>query len=190
LIAVYQPHEPAWQELTDYMDGLLRWERIDVRLLFGNLLASTLAVAAMPMLYGMRRVAIRRHHGPQLRDLREFANADPETLIAELRADAEGLDEEAQSYEPDDASLVPEQPAWFHILGVLPSAGAEEIKLAYKALVKQNHPDRVHGLSPQLRAFAEQETRKLNAAYEEAIASLRWGGRGAGSVRRSESVQD
>jgi DnaJ-domain-containing protein 1 len=47
-------------------------------------------------------------------------------------------------------------------------ASIEEIKDAYKALVKQNHPDQVHNTSSVFRELAEAETKKLNAAYAEA----------------------
>jgi DnaJ-class molecular chaperone len=57
-------------------------------------------------------------------------------------------------------------------LGVSHSATMDEIKLAYKARIKQNHPDRVREMSPMFRELAEAETKKLNAAYEEALMSV------------------
>ncbi|MET0669838.1 MAG: J domain-containing protein [Xanthobacteraceae bacterium] len=60
------------------------------------------------------------------------------------------------------------QRTWFAVLGVSPLASIEEIKDAYKALVKQNHPDQVHNTSSVFRELAEAETKKLNAAYAEA----------------------
>jgi DnaJ domain len=174
LIASYEPQQPSWQAFARDLDVLLLWNPVDYRLLFGNLLASGLVLAAMPMLYGIGRVAIRKNHGAQLRDLREFAEKDPEMLIAELPADDERLDEERVSDELYEAPpLVAAEAAWFDTLGVSPSASLGEIKHAYKLLVKQNHPDRVHGMSPQFRELAERETTKLNIAYDEAMASLR-----------------
>jgi hypothetical protein len=41
-------------------------------------------------------------------------------------------------------------------------------------LLKQNHPDRVHNMSLAFRRLAESETKKLNIAYAEALASLRY----------------
>ena len=37
-------------------------------------------------------------------------------------------------------------------------------------LIKQNHPDRVHGMSPAFRELAEAETKRINVAYQEALA--------------------
>jgi hypothetical protein len=172
-MVVYQPYHP-WRNVADDLNDLLLWEPVDFHLLLGNLLAASLALAAMPTLYGIRRVTLRREHRLQVRDLREFAKADPDVLIAQLRPDEPRLDEGWRADEGIEASLVPaEEAAWFDVLGVSPSASLEQVKQAYRLLVKQNHPDRVHGMSPQFHALAERETRKLNDAYEEAVASLR-----------------
>jgi DnaJ domain len=174
LIAIYQPDQPSWQKVVNHPYGLLLWNPVDFRVLFGNLLASSLALAAMPMLYSIRHVTIRRNHKLQLRDLRAFAEKDPDMLISELRANEASFDEEAQSHKKYDACpVMAEEATWFDVLGVSPSASLEEIKHAYKVLVKQSHPDRVHGMLPQFRDLAERETSKLNIAYEKAIASLR-----------------
>jgi hypothetical protein len=173
LIAVYQPGHP-WQDLADDLSELLLWQPFDVHLLAGSLLASGMVLATMPMLYGIRRVALGRHHGPQVRDLREFAGVDPDMLISQLPPNEPQFDEEAWTDQGYEAALVPaEHAAWFDILGVSPSASLDQVKQAYRLLVKQNHPDRVHGMSQQFQELAERETSKLNNAYEEAIASLR-----------------
>ena len=64
-----------------------------------------------------------------------------------------------------------EQRAWFAVLGVSPFASIDEIKDAYKALVKRDHPDRVHNMSSVFKELAETETKKLNAAYAEALSA-------------------
>ena len=60
----------------------------------------------------------------------------------------------------------------FSILGVPRSATIDEVKQAYKIKVKQSHPDLVREMSPSFQQLAETETKKLNAAYQEALLSL------------------
>ena len=72
---------------------------------------------------------------------------------------------------PHDAGEGGEEPGWFAVLGLPPSATLAEIKEAYKHLIKQNHPDLLHGMSPALRRLAEAETKRINAAYQQALLS-------------------
>ncbi|HEX8765489.1 MAG TPA: J domain-containing protein, partial [Candidatus Acidoferrum sp.] len=60
---------------------------------------------------------------------------------------------------------------WIRILGVSESATIEEVKEAYKTLIKQNHPDRVQGMSQAFKKLAEVETKKINAAYRQALSA-------------------
>ena len=53
------------------------------------------------------------------------------------------------------------------MLGLLPSATAEEVKAAYHKLAKQYHPDLFH--DPDEQAVAEQRLTAINLAYREAI---------------------
>jgi TPR repeat protein len=57
---------------------------------------------------------------------------------------------------------------WWMILGTLEDATMETAKQAYRSKMKQYHPDRVVGLGPELVQLAEQKTRELNAAIEQA----------------------
>ncbi len=54
--------------------------------------------------------------------------------------------------------------AYYAALEVSPNASFEEIKRAYKMLIKKYHPDRF-GQDPQKRPHAETVTRELNEAY-------------------------
>ena len=66
----------------------------------------------------------------------------------------------------------PAGPPWWEILRVPRSASLREVIAAYRDGISKNHPDKVAHLSDKLRQVAEQETRRLNAAYEEAKRTL------------------
>lgn len=65
----------------------------------------------------------------------------------------------------------------YDILGVKETATDEEVKAAYKAMVKKYHPDR-HANNP-LGDLAEDKLRQVNAAYDE-ITAQRSGKSGGG----------
>ena len=56
----------------------------------------------------------------------------------------------------------------YRVLGVEPTAEVKAIKLAYRRLMSQHHPDKLvsRGLPESMRANAEQRTREIRAAYE------------------------
>ena len=59
--------------------------------------------------------------------------------------------------------------AWHEVLQVSASASQEEIHAAYKTLIRQYHPDKVASLGPELKALAEEKSKAINAAYQEAL---------------------
>ncbi len=59
--------------------------------------------------------------------------------------------------DPDDPYLV---------LGVPETATPAEIRAAFKAQMKLNHPDKVSHLSPALQAFAQEQVLRIKDAYE------------------------
>jgi hypothetical protein len=73
---------------------------------------------------------------------------------------ASGVDQDEEAYEDEP---------WHEVLGVSPEATPDEIKQAYRQRIKQYHPDRVSGLGEKLKALAEIETQKLNAAKDEGL---------------------
>jgi hypothetical protein len=143
-----------------------RWEEIRAPMLYANWLAAGLMLATLPAVYLYRRVEFSREYRMQLRLCRQFAAADPDRLVQELYS--------------EDASDTPLQPSdritlertCFDVLGLSPMATIEEVKEAYRERVKQNHPDRVQGMSTAFTALAETETKKLNAAYQDALLAL------------------
>jgi FtsZ-interacting cell division protein ZipA len=67
------------------------------------------------------------------------------------------------------------QTEWWSVLEVTPSASKDEIVRNYRRKIQQCHPDRVAGLAPGFVRLAEETTKRLNGAYEQAIRSCRQG---------------
>ena len=73
----------------------------------------------------------------------------------------------------------------YEILGVSPTASDEEIKKAYKSLVKKYHPDKYR--DSDLADLATEKMKEINAAYEEIQKMRAGGGTGANSGTGSSS---
>jgi DnaJ-domain-containing protein 1 len=73
--------------------------------------------------------------------------------------------------EPQDTPTKFDESArtWDQVLGVLPEAGTDDIKRAYKVLMSQYHPDKVATLGDELKALAETKSKAITAAYREAM---------------------
>ena len=63
-------------------------------------------------------------------------------------------------------------PSPFHVLGLTDAATSDEIKTAYRTIVRENHPDqlRARGLPDEAVALAENRIRAANTAYETLTA--------------------
>jgi hypothetical protein len=187
LVAIFQFEHLTWvDEVRANLDTLLFWKPLDESVLYANWIAAVSGAAAAPFLYFGRRAKLLSDHRQQIRNLKEFATTDPDQLIdqrQENRAEQEAdLKSDQASAEPKAREESAEQPAafeapidnsWHVVLGVSRWATAEEVRQAYKAQIKQIHPDRVHGMSSIFRELAEAETKRLNIAYEEALMSVR-----------------
>jgi hypothetical protein len=144
----------------------LVWFPLDQSLFQANAVGACLAAFAVPLLYLLRWAAFRRELGLEFCVLRELAVATPDQEIDQIGADP---------YRTTSVGFGrPEQAVdeWFTVLGVSPLATVEQVREAYKTLIKQSHPDLVQGLSPAIKRFAETETKRINAAYREAVAAL------------------
>jgi len=73
------------------------------------------------------------------------------------------------SKQPYDFTDEKKSESWFDILEVDSMATLEDIKLAYKKKVSQYHPDKVSALGPEFTPIAEEKTKQINAAYNEAL---------------------
>ena len=67
---------------------------------------------------------------------------------------------------------------WWVVLGVAPSACKDEIVRKYRHKIKQCHPDRLAGLTPELLELAEEQTKALNRAYANAMRARGYSQRG------------
>lgn len=76
----------------------------------------------------------------------------------------------------------PEQPAppdtggtrkpWYEVLQVPAYASLDEVKLAYRRRITEYHPDKTSGLGDELRKLAEEKTKLINTAYDEALRAF------------------
>ncbi len=67
-------------------------------------------------------------------------------------------------YNPPPPPTPSPEAAYYAALELPANASFEEIKRAYKMLMKKYHPDRFHN-EPQKKQYAEAVTQKLNEAY-------------------------
>jgi hypothetical protein len=137
-------------------------------LVCANALSIAFALLAGPVAYLLRRMALRREYRFEFRVLKDLAQSDPRRIERQQPSIAIHLNDELESLSIESE----EQRDCFEILGLPSSASMEELRTAYKRLIKQYHPDRVHGLAPAFTKLAEAQTRKLNAAYQQALISL------------------
>ena len=88
--------------------------------------------------------------------------------LAERSDAAEQINEEAAA--EADVKDVHAEPTedWHVVLNVGADAPVDQIKLAYREAIKQYHPDNVEGRGQKIKDLANQETQRINAAYEAA----------------------
>jgi len=166
-LAIAAPQAPggaAWaDELNAGARHALAWYPLDARLFYANAVAAGFAFAAAAVFYLLRRARLRRDYELEFCAFGDLAASDP-------RRPAEPPDQAASDpWQPTEANENNADDRWFAVLGLSPAATIEDVKDAYKTMIKQNHPDRVHGMAPVFRALAEAETKRINAAYRQAL---------------------
>jgi hypothetical protein len=162
------PGQAAWADELNARPALV-WYPLDARLFYANAVATGFAVAAAALFYLLRRARLRRDYELEICAFRDLAYSDP------LRPAEPTLEEDQAAADPSPRTEANENNAantWFAVLGLSSAATIDEAKDAYKTLIKQNHPDRVHGMAPIFRALAEAETKKINAAYRQALLCI------------------
>ena len=157
--------QPAWaQDFQTEMDGSLVWYPFDERFFYINAAAVAFSGLATPIIYFVRRYSLRLQYSLEFSVFADLADIGPSESVYENDIGAgEDLAAANDDIESDED--------WIRILGVSESATIEEVKQAYKSLIKQNHPDRVQGMSQAFKKLAELETKKLNAAYRQALSA-------------------
>lgn len=63
-------------------------------------------------------------------------------------------------------------PPWWEVLQVPRTATRDEIRRAYRRLIKRHHPDKTANLPPEKQLLVERNAKLLNDAYERAIDQL------------------
>jgi hypothetical protein len=166
-VFIYFSEQPLWaQDLASTLESAILWKPFDdERLLYVNAITSSFVLMLAPLLYMTRRARLYSDHRIETKALRDFAGADPDRLVQDDAPISTQLDDPLV-FETSGSDNC------FAILGLSPAATADEIKEAYRNKIRVNHPDRVHGLAPAFRSLAEAETKKLNAAYEEALVAI------------------
>src|ERR1700733_8995560 len=167
LLVIFRgPEQPAWaDEVTTGARTVLAWYPFDARLFYANAVATGFAAAAVPLFYLARWIGLRREYGYEFNTFKELARSDPGQLFDQLDIAEAGADAAPGA----DTTEAGADGAWHDVLGLPSSATIEQVKQAFKRLVKQNHPDRLHDMSPAWRTLAETETKRLNAAFRQAL---------------------
>ena len=137
------------------------WYPFDAHIFQVNAIATGCACLAAPIFYFMRRPALRRVYSFEFSFFGQFARNRPADECeysgddSRRGSDATDGDETGQD--------------WIAVLGVSAFPTINEVKTAYKVLIRQSHPDRVQDMSPAFRMLAEAEAKKINAAYRRAL---------------------
>jgi hypothetical protein len=169
IAAPQAPGQAAWaDELNAGARNAIAWYPLDARLFYANAVAAGFAIAAAALIYLLRRARLRRDYELEICAFEDLAYSDP------LRPAEPSPEDQAASdpWQWREANENNANDTWIAVLGLSSAATIEDVRQAYKTLIKQNHPDRVHGMAPVFRMLAEAETKKINAAYRQALLCI------------------
>ena len=160
LVPLHAFEMSAWPPLLIADANSGAWYPFGAEIFQANAIATGCACITAPAFYFIRRAALRRAYSFEFSFFTQFARNRPAQEPEHPGGDlASGM----------GTSNVDEEGDWIAILGVSAQATISEVKNAYKVLIRQNHPDRVQDMSLALRTLAEAETKKINAAYRQAL---------------------
>jgi DnaJ domain len=171
VLAFYFPGARATaRELAGTERSMLVWYPFDASYFLANGAGAALGMLFAPAFYLWRRISLASEYSMELAVLRELAETPAEVMVDEP---AECVDDADDSLRNDACRVEPQtEESCFAVLGVDRSATIEQVRAAYRMRIKQSHPDRLAGMSAAIRTFAEDETKRLNAAFQEAIERL------------------
>ena len=93
--------------------------------------------------------------------------------MRELEAELERAAHQQYAEQQMEEGFKPTAGSWWEVLGLPRSASWNEVQRTYRARIQQYHPDRVHGMGPEIVRVAEHMTAALNRARAEAEAHHR-----------------
>ena len=97
--------------------------------------------------------------------VREGKAREPQEAPQEERWE-EPRRERPREASPPPVHTVPASLA-LEVLGLGAGASREEINAAYRRMARTYHPDKVAGEAQEIREFAEEKMKQINAAYSE-----------------------
>lgn len=169
--------KPAWLEEVSVFASqhvLARISEVDFTLSSAALIAGISAIVLLWLTHGLRRQFLRAKTGEEMRRLKELDGWQPEA--------GQGPDEEDSVDSSEDDSIddmidgngrdQEDGRACYEALGVPPTATRAEIEAAFHIKIKETRPDLVARLAPEFQALADQMTKRLNGAREEALRRL------------------
>jgi len=169
LLALYfHAHLALAHDVRTAAPSPLVWYPFDPRIFLANAAAAGCAALSAPLFYLLRRRRVRRDYGLEFSMLKELADGGPDRRGEQPGPGPSDSDVSVES----NSAITTSEECWATILGVTQSATMEQVRDAYRAQIKQNHPDRVHDMSPAIRKCAEAETQRLNAAYRQAMTCV------------------
>ena len=118
-------------------------------------------------------ITAHRTHGVQYHGVWYVeAPAFCEEQLARLRTQHQHSQDHAHSSQQQHSHREPvsAEAAHARVLGLQGKVTLSDIKRHYRERMLEYHPDRVASLGPKLRELADNETKKINAAYDFFIA--------------------
>ncbi len=165
----------AARELAGTGRDALVWYPFDASYFLANGAGAAAGMLFAPAFYLWRRTSLAREYAMEFTVLGELAETSAEEIADQPAGRIDDVEQPLQDEALRDGSfpIEPEmERSCFAILGIEQSASLDQVRAAYRMRIKQSHPDRLHDVSPAIRTFAEDETKRLNAAFQEALERL------------------